>query len=224
MISLGVGLYRAGPAGNGGDADAALVEFALHAPERTIGIEALGVVPGLVVMAVVRREHDQCVLGDAQVPEQIEQMPHVTIHARDHGGLALVRIGPVLVRIGAVVGDLGPVATADENGAFRFETLPPGRYRVRRAVGKGMPILLVEDDLSILKLTERILVELDYTVLTADSPKRALKQAKEHNSEIHLLVTDVIMPEMNGLEMANRLQSLYPSLKRIFMSGYTGRP
>jgi PAS domain S-box-containing protein len=87
--------------------------------------------------------------------------------------------------------------------------------------GHGETILLVEDDISILTLIQKVLNGLGYKVLAANSPKRALKLAKEHNSEIHLLVTDVIMPEMNGLEMANRLQSLYPDLKRIFMSGYT---
>jgi PAS domain S-box-containing protein len=87
--------------------------------------------------------------------------------------------------------------------------------------GNGETILLVEDETSILKLAQKILNGLDYKVLAANSPKRALKLAKEHNSEIHLLVTDVIMPEMNGLELANSLQSLYPDLKRIFMSGYT---
>ena len=87
--------------------------------------------------------------------------------------------------------------------------------------GHGETILLVEDDISILKLIQKILNGLGYKVLAANSPKSALKLAKEHNSEIHLLVTDVIMPEMNGLEMANSLQSLYPDLKRVFMSGYT---
>jgi two-component system, cell cycle sensor histidine kinase and response regulator CckA len=87
--------------------------------------------------------------------------------------------------------------------------------------GQGETILLVEDDTSILKFIQKILNGLGYKVLAANSPKRALKLAKEHNREIHLLVTDVIMPEMNGLEMANNLQSLYPNLKRIFMSGYT---
>ena len=45
--------------------------------------------------------------------------------------------------------------------------------------------------------------------------------AQEHGGEIHLLITDVIMPEMNGRELAERLQSLYPDLEVLFMSGYT---
>ena len=88
-------------------------------------------------------------------------------------------------------------------------------------LGRGEVILLVEDDLSILKLTEKILVGIDYTVLTADTPDKALRLADEYTGEIHLLVTDVIMPEMNGRELSERLKSLYPDLKCIFMSGYT---
>ena len=45
--------------------------------------------------------------------------------------------------------------------------------------------------------------------------------ASEHTGKIHLLVTDVIMPEMNGLELSKHLQALYPDLNRMFMSGYT---
>jgi PAS domain S-box-containing protein len=87
--------------------------------------------------------------------------------------------------------------------------------------GRGETILLVEDDRPILKLTQKLLNNLGYNVLTADTPKRAIKLAKEYKNKIHLLVTDVIMPEMNGLELANSIESLYPDLRRIFMSGYT---
>lgn len=87
--------------------------------------------------------------------------------------------------------------------------------------GRGETILLVEDDLSIMKLTRKILDGLGYNLLTASTPGEAMGKAKDHAGKIHLLVTDVIMPEMNGLELAERLQSLYPNMKRVFMSGYT---
>ena len=87
--------------------------------------------------------------------------------------------------------------------------------------GHGETILLVEDDLSILKLAQKILKGLKYNVLIADTPKGAIKQAQDHKSEIHLLVTDVIMPEMNGRELSEQLKSLCPNLKCMFMSGYT---
>jgi YesN/AraC family two-component response regulator len=58
-------------------------------------------------------------------------------------------------------------------------------------------------------------------VLAADTPGEAIRLAREHIGEIQLLITDVIMPEMNGRDLANNLQSLYPRLKCLFMSGYT---
>lgn len=82
-------------------------------------------------------------------------------------------------------------------------------------------ILLVEDDLSILKLVEKLLQGLGYTVLAASSTTQAIGLGEKESGKIHLLVTDVIMPEMNGRELADQLKSLYPDLKCLFMSGYT---
>jgi len=57
--------------------------------------------------------------------------------------------------------------------------------------------------------------------LIAGTPKEGIKLAQDHTGEIYLLVTDVIMPEMNGLELSKQLKQFYPDLKCIFMSGYT---
>jgi len=82
-------------------------------------------------------------------------------------------------------------------------------------------ILLVEDEPAILDVTSEILKRLGYTVLAANSPDEAMHQARAHAGEITLLLTDVIMPEMNGRDLAKKLLAHYPHLKRIFMSGYT---
>ncbi len=82
-------------------------------------------------------------------------------------------------------------------------------------------ILLVEDELSILKINAIILKKQGYKVLSATSPEEAIHLAGEHPGEIHLLMTDVVMPEMNGRALAKKLQSLYPQLKCLFTSGYT---
>jgi PAS domain S-box-containing protein len=82
-------------------------------------------------------------------------------------------------------------------------------------------ILLVEDEPMILDLTRTMLELLGHTVLTAATPGEALRLADEHGGTIHLLMTDVIMPEMNGRELADRLQRLNPALRCLFMSGYT---
>ncbi len=90
----------------------------------------------------------------------------------------------------------------------------------RPAALGGETILLVEDELSILRVTQRILEQLGYTVLAASTPGEASGLAREYAGEIDLLVTDVVMPEMNGRVLAKNLLSLYPHLKRLFMSGY----
>ena len=82
-------------------------------------------------------------------------------------------------------------------------------------------VLLVEDEATILNLTRKMLERQGYTVLAAGSPGEAIRLAREHAGEIHLLLTDVVMPEMNGQTLAQKLVALYPRLKRIFMSGYT---
>ncbi len=66
-----------------------------------------------------------------------------------------------------------------------------------------------------------MLEKLGYRVLAASTPGEAMRLAGEHAGEIHLLMTDVVMPEMNGRDLAKSLISLYPGLKSLFMSGYT---
>ncbi|MFH2064361.1 MAG: PAS domain S-box protein [Pseudomonadota bacterium] len=82
-------------------------------------------------------------------------------------------------------------------------------------------ILLVEDEPAILKMTKMMLERLGYTMLTANAPGQAMDLARRYADEIHLLMTDVVMPEMNGRDLAANLLSLYPGLKCLFMSGYT---
>lgn len=82
-------------------------------------------------------------------------------------------------------------------------------------------ILLAEDEPAMLKLITMLLTMQGYTVLAASTPGEAIRLATEHAEEIHLLITDVVMPEMNGRDLAKNLLSLYPNLKRLFMSGYT---
>ncbi len=87
--------------------------------------------------------------------------------------------------------------------------------------GRGERVLIVEDEKAILKLTSRMLNNLGYTVLTASSPAEAIKLAHEQTDGIHLLLSDVIMPEMNGRDLAGRILAIHPDCKCLFMSGYT---
>ena len=90
---------------------------------------------------------------------------------------------------------------------------PPSKSR-------GETVLLVEDDLAILANTQKILNRLGYTVLTASTPSEAIRLAEGRVAEIHLLITDVVMPDMNGLDLSKRLLSRNPKLKCLFMSGH----
>ncbi|MFW5640293.1 MAG: transporter substrate-binding domain-containing protein [Thermodesulfobacteriota bacterium] len=88
-------------------------------------------------------------------------------------------------------------------------------------VGRGETVLVVEDETPILHLVQRVLERLEYHVLAAATPAMALALAEEHAGAIDLLITDVVMPEMNGRKLAETLLAYYPDLKVLFMSGYT---
>ena len=99
------------------------------------------------------------------------------------------------------------------------DTLRESTAEIPRSCGET--VLLVEDEPSLLKLGKTILEQLGYLVLAAGTPGEAITLAEEHAGEIQLLVTDVVMPEMNGPDLAARLHSLYPDIGILFMSGYT---
>jgi two-component system cell cycle sensor histidine kinase/response regulator CckA len=82
-------------------------------------------------------------------------------------------------------------------------------------------ILLVEDEPDVRELTQMVLSERGYTVIEAPTPADAERLAGNNGSEIHLLLTDVVMPGISGRELAKRLTALYPNLRVMYMSGYT---
>ncbi|WP_051328410.1 PAS domain S-box protein [Desulfatirhabdium butyrativorans] len=86
-------------------------------------------------------------------------------------------------------------------------------------MGRGETILLVEDEPAILSVAKIMLERIGYRVLDALDPDQAMAHAK--TNPIDLLITDVIMPEMNGRELAARLRKTAPNMKALFMSGYT---
>jgi len=82
-------------------------------------------------------------------------------------------------------------------------------------------ILLVEDEVGVRNLAVQILQRLGYTVLQAANGVEALGVCREHCRELDLLLTDVVMPEMSGKELVERLRVMCPALKVLYMSGYT---
>jgi PAS domain S-box-containing protein len=87
--------------------------------------------------------------------------------------------------------------------------------------GGSETILLVEDEQMVLNLTALILRDAGYRVVTASTPKRALETMVHQADPIHIMITDVVMPDMSGPTLANKIVAEYPEMKLIFMSGYT---
>ncbi len=82
-------------------------------------------------------------------------------------------------------------------------------------------ILLVEDEPAILAMTKVMLERLGYTVIPAGTPGEAMRLAGVHKGQINVLLTDVVMPEMNGRDLVKRVMELCPNARTLFMSGYT---
>jgi len=89
------------------------------------------------------------------------------------------------------------------------------------AKAKGETVLLVEDEEMILHVGRAMLESLGYRVLCASTPKEAIDRVKEYTDKIDMLLTDVIMPGMNGRELSGLLHELRPGIKTLFASGYT---
>jgi len=83
-------------------------------------------------------------------------------------------------------------------------------------------VLVVEDDLTVRNLVQRLLEGAGYQVLTAESPDSAVEVCRTHDGTIDLLLTDVVMPQMSGPALVTRVAAVRPSMRVLFMSGYTG--
>jgi CheY-like chemotaxis protein len=100
---------------------------------------------------------------------------------------------------------------APENVVRREQEIPRG----------SETILLVEDDSGLRKLNATLLQDLGYHVLQSSNGTEAIKMAAGHTGSLHLLLTDVVMPGMNGKQLATRLIEARPDLKVLFVSGHT---
>jgi two-component system cell cycle sensor histidine kinase/response regulator CckA len=96
---------------------------------------------------------------------------------------------------------------------------------MEKKVEEGLPcgnetILIVDDNHEVRKVTGRILSMQGYRVLEASNPNIAFSTCSQHEGPIHLLITDVVMPEMNGPQLVKHLISQHPEMKALYMSGY----
>jgi CheY-like chemotaxis protein len=101
------------------------------------------------------------------------------------------------------------------------ENAPEDSHEIRAAAPSGRrTVLLVEDDAAVRRLAARVLRNAGWTVLVAKDPAGALTTAATESQTIDLLITDVVLPSINGGELAERLRALRPGLPVLFMSGY----
>jgi PAS domain S-box-containing protein len=82
-------------------------------------------------------------------------------------------------------------------------------------------VLLVEDEPTLLSMISRLLERYGYNVLATSDPEHAIHLAEDHSASIRLLISDVIMPGMNGRTLADRIEAVLPEVPRLFISGYT---
>jgi CheY-like chemotaxis protein len=87
-------------------------------------------------------------------------------------------------------------------------------------LGHGETVLLVEDEPNVLQMAKDVLEFLGYSVIAAATPIEAIAQMEHRSGKIDLLMTDVVMPAINGAELAKRLAAIQPDIKSLFMSGY----
>jgi len=87
--------------------------------------------------------------------------------------------------------------------------------------GHGETILVVEDDAAVMHLARRTLETMGYAVITAANPTDAVRMAREHTGGIQLLLTDVVLPEMSGKDLAGEIAKIRPNIRVLYMSGYT---
>jgi len=138
-------------------------------------------------------------------------------------GLGLAVVHGIVTQSG---GHIGVMSTPGKGSTFRIH-LPvnegdeESERRAAVAAARGSEtILLVEDERMVLEVTRRILEAHGYRVLTASGGSEALARLEGHTGDVHLLLADVVMPGMDGQELARRALALRPALKVIFLSGY----
>lgn len=151
--------------------------------------------------------------------------PFFTTKAADQGtGLGLASVHGILRQHSASIhvdSELGIGTTfvihfSRHHGVVETPSVPSARG----VPGGNETVLLVDDDAHVRRVTVRLLQRLGYRVLECDGPMAALATCARHDGDLHLLITDIVMPDMNGLVMAEQARRLRPNLCTLFMSGY----
>ena len=169
--------------------------------------------------------------GIGMTPEVISKAldPFYTTKPPGAGtGLGLATVYGVLskadgqLQITSLPGQGATIETYWPASATCLETVPAGSAvtQSQQQAAGGETILVVEDEEALLSIAVRILGRHGYTILSASRPSDAIERAARHDGTIELLITDIVMPEAPGTEVAKQLQASRPSLRVIYTSGY----
>jgi CheY-like chemotaxis protein len=217
IVNLAVNARDAMPTGGKLTIETANVDLGTEYAASQFEVE-----PGRYVLLAVS---DSGVGMDAATQARIFE-PFFTTKAEGEGtGLGLATVFGIVKQTG------GDISVASEPGVGTTFTLflpladcaaePEQPQPARRGPPRGSEtVLLVEDEPLVRDLERQMLEECGYVVLAAGTPHAALEIAASYEGTIHLLLTDVVMPEMNGPELVERLALPRPEMKVIYASGY----
>ena len=219
LMNLALNARDAMPRGGRLTIETANVEFATGHAYRTFGIDLPA---GRYVMLVV---NDTGGGMDAETRGRIFEPFFTTKQERGNSGLGLATVYAIVTRNG------GSIWVDSEPGRGTTFTLcfPPaaaaaaGTLEQPRVAARGgsETVLVVEDEQAVRNLACRVLREQGYDVLQAANGEEALDILTTAEREVHLVVSDVVMPAMNGRELSEHLSELRPGLPLLYMSGYT---
>jgi CheY-like chemotaxis protein len=183
----------------------------------------LSVLPGRYVTLSVT---DTGVGMDAETRGHLFEPFFTTKHPGRGTGLGLATAYGMVHQIG---GDIAVVSEPGRGAAVQI-FLPLAKEKGKASKGKapsnaalagGETILVVEDDARVRKLIAGVLRGHGYTVVEAAPGEDAIRRAKAHRGPVHLAVVDVVMPEMSGPELVQRIAPLFPGMRVLYISGYT---
>jgi PAS domain S-box-containing protein len=217
LMNLAVNARDAMPQGGRLTIETAAVEL-----DEGFAAQHTSVKPGRYTLLAVT---DSGVGMDAETKDHIFEPFFTTKETGKGTGLGLATVYGIVKQSGGsiwVYSELGR-GTTFKVYLPRVDALAaaPPRRSVRADASGHETVLVVEDEEAVMRLTERILRGAGYRVLAAKGGAEALALSDRHEGDIHLLLTDVVMPEMSGREIAEKMACKAPRLAVVYMSGYT---